>query len=96
MTQQASYVGFDLDKNGGSAVEAIIEAIRQDNEGTVVDDFGVYYKVKAPARLIIKRESVEEFLGQDWEMDQMHIHMASYFGFLEEWDEDQIILQWNS
>lgn len=95
MSEKGNFVGMDLDKNGGSAVTAILEAIQQDNEGTVIDDFGPFYKVKVPLRMVVKRETVEELLGQDWDMDQMHIHMASYFGFFEEWDQDQIIIKWD-
>ncbi len=68
---------MDLDTSGGSIVTAIIAAIQEDNEGVVVDDYMVYKKVKAPGKMILKRETVEEHLGADFDMDQVHIVMSS-------------------
>ena len=93
-TEQQAYVGMDLDTSGGSIVTAIIAAIQEDNEGVIVDDFNVYKKVKAPGKMVLKRETVEEHLGADFEMDQVHIVMSSAFGFITEWDEEQLIIEW--
>ena len=92
--EQRAYVGMDLDTSGGSIVTAIIAAIQEDNEGVVVDDYMVYKKVKAPGKMILKRETVEEHLGADFDMDRVHIVMSSCFGFITDWDEDQIIIEW--
>ena len=92
--EQRAYVGMDLDTSGGSIVTAIIAAIQEDNEGVVVDDYMVYKKVKAPGKMILKRETVEENLGTDFDMDRVHIVMSSCFGFITDWDEEQIIIEW--
>ena len=94
MSVKEAYVGMDLDTSGGSIVTAIIAAIEEDNEGTVVEDYMVYKKVKVPQRLVLKRETVEEHLGADFDMDQLHIYMSSCFGFITDWDEEQIIVEW--
>jgi len=96
LSTKLAYVGMDLDTSGGDVVQAIIEAIERDNEGVVVEDYHVYKKVKAPHQLILKRETVEECLGRDWDMDGVHLFMASYFGFIHDWDEDQLIIQWDN
>ena len=75
-TEQQAYVGMDLDTSGGSIVTAIIAAIQEDNEGVVVDDYMVYKKVKVPGKMVLKRETVEEHLGADFDMDQVHIVMC--------------------
>ena len=93
-TEQHAYVGMDLDTSGGSIVTAIIAAIQEDNEGVVVDDYMVYKKVKAPGKMILKRETVEEHLGAEFEMDQVHLVMSSCFGFITDWDEEQIVIEW--
>lgn len=90
------YVGIDLDTSGGDVIKAIIAAAKDDNAGVEVDDFSTFIKLKAPNELIIKRENVEEHLGRDWSMDELHIYMASYFGFMEEMDEEQLIIRWNN
>lgn len=92
--EQKAYVGMDLDTSGGSIVTAIIAAIQEDNEGVVVDDYMVYKKVKVPGKMILKRETVEEHLGADFDMDRVHIVMSSCFGFITDWDEEQIIIEW--
>jgi phenol hydroxylase P2 protein len=94
MSEQKAYVGMDLDTSGGAMVTAIIAAIEEDNEGVLVDDFMVYKKVKAPNKMVLKRETVEEHLGADFDMDSVHIVMSSCFGFITEWDEEQLIIQW--
>jgi len=94
MTVEQAYVGMDLDTSAGSIVHALIEAIKEDNEGVVVEDFRVYKKVKSPGKMVINRETVEEQLGADFEMDQVHLVMSSCFGFITEWDEEQLIIEW--
>ncbi|MBB6444941.1 MmoB/DmpM family protein [Bacillus benzoevorans] len=94
MNVKEAYVGMDLDTSGGSIVSAIIAAIEEDNEGALVEDYMVYKKVKVPQRLVLNRETVEEHLGADFDMDQLHIYMSSCFGFITEWDEEQIIIEW--
>lgn len=92
--EQASFVGIDLDTAGGEVVEAIIEAALADNEGVEVEDYMTYKKVKAPAKLIIRKESVEEHLGREWPLEEIHLFMASCFGFIEDQDGEQIVLYW--
>ncbi|MDI3328643.1 MAG: MmoB/DmpM family protein [Alicyclobacillaceae bacterium] len=92
---QGQYVGMDLDKNGGPVVEAIIEAIRADNPEVELVDFNIYVKVKSPWKLLLRREKVEEYLGREWTMDELHVFMSSYFGFIDEWDEDHLVIRWN-
>lgn len=96
MSEKQAYVGMDLDTSGGGVIDAIIAAIEEDNEGTLVDDYTVFKKVKVPNRLVLNRETVEEHLGQDFDMDQVHIFMSSYFGFINDWDEDRLIIQWDN
>jgi phenol/toluene 2-monooxygenase (NADH) P2/A2 len=94
MTVKQAYVGMDLDTSGGSIVIAMIAAIQEDNEDVIVEDFMVYKKVKAPGKMVLKRETVEEHLGADFEMDQVHIFMSSCFGFITDWDEEHLTIEW--
>jgi phenol hydroxylase P2 protein len=90
--EKTAYVGLDLDSSGGDVVEAIINAAIEDNEGVEVEDYITFKKIKAPQRLIIRKESVVEHLGRDWSLDELQIFMASYFGFIEEQDEEEALL----
>ncbi|MEB3100255.1 MmoB/DmpM family protein [Ferviditalea candida] len=96
MGEKVMYVGMDLDSSGGDTIHAIIEAIEEDNEGVVVEDYFTFKKVKAPNNMLVKRETVEACLGREWNMDDIHLYMSSYFGFIEDWDEDQMIIRWNN
>src|SRR6478672_4488749 len=96
MTVEVAYVGIDLDTSAGSLVPALIAAIEEDNEGVIVEDFAVYKKVKAPGKMVLKRETVEEHLGADFEMDRVHIVMSSCFGFSTDWDEEQLTIEWEN
>ena len=44
--------------------------------------------------MVLNRETVEEHLGADFEMDQVHIFMSSCFGFITDWDEEQLTIEW--
>ena len=94
MSEKRAYVGMDLDTSMGSITNALIAAIEEDNEGVIVEDFSVYKKVKVPGKLVLKRETVEEHLGADFEMDQVHIVMSSCFGFITDWDEEHLTIEW--
>lgn len=71
----------------------IIEAISEDNPEATVNDFPAMVKIDAPERLVIRRESVEEKIGRDWDVQEIHIHLVSLSGRVDE-DEDEMILEW--
>jgi phenol hydroxylase P2 protein len=52
-------------------------------------------KIDAPGRLVVKRESVEERLGRDFDLRELQINLISLSGSLDE-TEDEFILQWNA
>lgn len=94
MSENVSYVGMDLDANGGSVVNAIISAVQADNEGVIVDDYTVFKKVKCPTKMVVNRNTVEDELGADFSMQKLHIYMSSVFGFITEWDDEMLIIEW--
>jgi phenol hydroxylase P2 protein len=88
------YVALDL--NNGEVTEAIIEAIELDNENVVVTRLPEKIKVEVLNKLVINRETVEDCLDGNWQTKDLQIVVQSYYGFLGDWDEDYIILQWDS
>lgn len=88
------YVALDL--NNGEVTEAIIEAIELDNENVVVTRLPEKIKVEVLNKLVINRETVEDCLDGNWQTKDLQIVVQSYYGFLGDWDEDHIILQWDS
>lgn len=85
-----------LDLNYCDETEAIIEAIKLDNENVIVSRFPDTIKVEALNKLVINRETVEDCLDEEWQTNDLRRVVKSYYGFMGDWDEDHIILLWDS
>ncbi len=88
------YVGLDL--TAGDVTEVIIDAVQQDNENVRVTRFPGYIKLEAINKLVINKDSVEEILGENWETEDLQAVVTSYYGFMGEWDDDHIVIQWEN
>lgn len=86
-------VGVDLQETETN--RAIIEAIEVDNPDCTVRHLPGLTRVSVPRRLVVNRTSVEQRLGRDWETHEFQLSIVSYFGHIAEWDDDQIIIQWD-
>lgn len=73
----------------------IIEAIRQDNPKATVNEYPAMVKIDCPGRLVIKRTSVEEHLGRDFDLREIQINMISIAGNVDE-SEDEFVLEWKT
>jgi phenol hydroxylase P2 protein len=51
-------------------------------------------KVDAPLRLVLKRATVEELIGSDWDLQSFNLNLISLSGNVDETD-DELVLQWN-
>lgn len=69
----------------------IIEAIEQDNPEAAVNHFPAMVKIDAPGRITVKRETVEELIGREWDPQELHINLISLSGNVEE-DDDEFAL----
>lgn len=70
----------------------IIEAIEQDNPHAEITHFPAMVKIDAPGRIIVKRETVEELIGRDWDPQEIHLSLVSLSGNVDE-TEDAFILE---
>ncbi|WP_068804293.1 MmoB/DmpM family protein [Thauera phenolivorans] len=73
----------------------IIEAIAHDNPQAVVHRQPAMVKIDAPNRLVIRRESIEERLGREYDLQELQINLITLSGHVDE-DEDAFTLTWNS
>lgn len=73
----------------------IVEAIVEDNPGAVVVDQPAMVKIDVPGRLVIKRSTVEEKIGRDFDLQELQVHLITISGHLDETDEE-FSLSWNS
>ncbi len=73
----------------------IVEAIVEDNPNAVVVDQPAMVKIDVPGRLVIKRSTVEEKIGRDFDLQELQVHLITISGHLDETDEE-FSLSWNS
>lgn len=72
---------------------SIIEAIAQDNPNAIVNEQPAMVKIDAPNSLTIRRETVEEKLGRGFDLQELHIHLITLAGHINETD-DEFTLSW--
>ncbi len=71
----------------------IIEAIEIDNPHAVVNRFPAMVKIDAPGRLVVKRETIEDITGMDFDLQSFHVNLVSLSGNIDE-TEDELVLEW--
>lgn len=72
----------------------IIEAIEQDNPDATVNVYPAMVKIDCEGRLIVKQETVEELLGREWDVQELHLSVVSLAGNVDE-EDDYFELSWN-
>ena len=73
----------------------IVQAVEADNPQATVDEMPGMVKITAPGRLRICRHTVEAHLGRDFDLRELHIHLISLAGEIDETDEE-FSLQWRA
>lgn len=74
---------------------SIVEAIVADNPAAVVNEQPGMVKVDVPGRLVIRRETVSELMGREFDLQELQIHLITISGNLDETD-DEFTLSWNN
>lgn len=65
----------------------IREAIEADNPRAVITQYPGVYKIDAPGRLVVKRDSVEQRIGRAWNPQDIHLSLVSLSGNIDETDD---------
>ena len=86
-------VGVDLQENDDS--RAIVDALEEDNADIVISRMPGLVRVQCPQRLVINQATVERHLGRPWETHEFQLSIVSYFGHIDEWDDDQVVVAWD-
>lgn len=73
----------------------IIEAIMQDNPHAVIDEQPAMVKINADGKLVVRRETIEELIGRDYDLHEMQINMITMSGNMDQTD-DEITLFWKA
>lgn len=77
----------------GDLARSIVKAIVADNPTATVTDYPAMVKIEALGRLVIRRASVEERIGRDWDLQEIHLSLISLSGSIDETD-DEFCLHW--
>jgi phenol/toluene 2-monooxygenase (NADH) P2/A2 len=85
-------VGVDLQDSEDT--HSLVEAIEADNPDAEVVHMPGLIRVTKAGELVIRRDSVAERLGRDWETHEFQLNIVSYFGNIAEWDDDKIVVKW--
>jgi phenol hydroxylase P2 protein len=86
------FIAFQANQESRYIVEAIVE----DNPGAVVDEQPAMVKVDVPQKMVIKRETIAEKMGRDdFELQEMHMHLITLSGNVDE-DDEQFVLEWKA
>ncbi|MGE5491049.1 MAG: MmoB/DmpM family protein [Actinomycetota bacterium] len=73
----------------------IIEAVLADNPHAVLHESPAMVKIDAEGRLVIKRESIEERIGRDFDLQELQLNLITISGHLDE-DDDEFTLAWKN
>jgi len=73
----------------------IVEAIEEDNPAVTIIHNPAMIRIEAEGYLVVKRETVEEKMGRDWEVPELHLNLITLGGNVDE-DDDQISLSSNA
>ncbi|PWR19525.1 MmoB/DmpM family protein [Zavarzinia aquatilis] len=72
----------------------IIEAIEADNPQARVSREPAMVKIDAPGRLVIRKQTIEENLGRDFDLQELHVNLITLSGHVDE-DDDMLTLHWD-
>jgi phenol hydroxylase P2 protein len=84
------FIAFQVNEESRPVVDAILA----DNPNAKAVYSPGLVKIDAPNSLVIKRESIEEQLGQRYDLQQMQVNLVTLSGHIDE-DDDQFTLSWN-
>ena len=77
-----------------SEAQAIIEAILEDNTNAIANESPGMVKIDCPGQLVVRRETVAEKMGREFDLQEIHINLISIGGNIDETD-DEFVLSWN-
>ena len=88
-----SNVFIAFQKNEDS--RAIVNAIVADNPTAIVSDQPAMVKIDVPGRMVIRKSTIEEEIGRDFDLQEMHVHLITLSGNIDETD-DEFSLSWKN
>jgi toluene monooxygenase system protein D len=86
-TSSQNYVGPCV--RCGDIAEAVVDAARADNPGreVIVEDHSAYVRLKVEQELILRRATIEDFLGRPFQLWELQPEMPAIAGLVEMTDD---------
>ncbi|MDN3399438.1 MmoB/DmpM family protein [Psychrobacter sp. APC 3426] len=72
----------------------IVQAVEEDNPEVTVTYQPAMIRMECEDRLVINRETVEEKLGREWDVQELQLSLVTLGGNVEE-EEDSLTLSWS-
>ncbi len=72
---------------------AIVNAIVRDNPAASINEQPAMVRVDVPDRMVIRRETIEDEMGRDFDLQEMHVNLITLTGHIDETD-DEFTLSW--
>lgn len=72
----------------------IVQAVEEDNPEVIVTYQPAMIRMECENRLVVNRETVEEKLGREWDIQELQLSLVTLGGNVEE-EEDSLTLSWN-
>lgn len=71
----------------------IIDAILADNPGAQLDEQPAMVKINVPGRLVVRRSTIEQEIGREFDLQELHVNLITLTGHIDESD-DEFVLSW--
>ena len=88
-----SNVFIALQKN--EETRCIVNAIVADNPQAIVNEQPAMVKIDVPDRMVIRKATVEQEIGRDFDLQELHVNLITLTGHIDETD-DEFTLSWNA
>jgi len=72
----------------------IIEAVEQDNPDANIQYQPGIVRMERAGSMVVNRETVEEQIGREWDVQELHLVLVSLAGNVDE-DDDKFELSWH-
>lgn len=83
-----------MDLQGSEEAEAIVAAVVALHPEALVRRSPGLVRVESAGRMEIRRELVQARLRRQWDTQELNLSLVTFFGEIEEWDEDCIVIAW--
>lgn len=83
------FIAFQTNEESRGIVDAIVD----DNPTATVNEQPAMVRVDVPGTMTINRSTVEEKLGRPFDLQELHVHLITLTGHIDETD-DEFTLSW--